>query len=252
VERLTACYDFRQLVQLDLPFLRFTEPSRPTAPGPGRVDFVRVRKARRYILRVRPDGTLRVTIPRGGSRAEAIQFIGRQLVWVARERQRVRREQVPVSWTNGTGILLGGERQIITVDEQGDRGLTARYADRTVRVTDVADVRREIERDLRQLAREQLITRLQQLAAEHGLAVGRITIRNQRSRWGSCSRSGAIALNFRLVQMPPAVCDYVLVHELMHLRQQNHGRRFWALVERACPAYREAERWLRYTGRALF
>jgi hypothetical protein len=52
--------------------------------------------------------------------------------------------------------------------------------------------------------------------------------------------------------MPPAVCDYVLVHELMHLRLQNHGRRFWALVERACPAYREAERWLRYTGRALF
>jgi predicted metal-dependent hydrolase len=159
---------------------------------------------------------------------------------------------VPVSWTNGTTILLEGERRTITIDAQGGRERIARYADRAVRVTDAADVRREIERDMRQLARERLIPRVRQLAAEHGLDVGRISIRNQQSRWGSCSRSGAIALNFRLVQMPPSVCDYVLVHELMHLKQQNHGPRFWALVERACPAYLEAERWLRRSGRALF
>ena len=61
-----------------------------------------------------------------------------------------------------------------------------------------------------------------------------------------------IALNFRLVQMPPAVCDYVLLHELMHLRQQNHSRRYWRLVEAVCPNYREAERWLRVEGKALF
>ena len=52
--------------------------------------------------------------------------------------------------------------------------------------------------------------------------------------------------------MPPAVCDYVLIHELMHLKQQNHGPRFWALVEAACPDYRDAERWLRRSGRSLF
>lgn len=98
----------------------------------------------------------------------------------------------------------------------------------------------------------ELIPRLASLAAEHGLTVARITIRNQRSRWGSCSRRGVIALNLRLVQTPPAVCDYVLLHELMHLRQQNHSRRYWRLVEEVCPGFREAERWLRVEGKALF
>jgi len=79
-----------------------------------------------------------------------------------------------------------------------------------------------------------------------------VTIRNQRSRWGSCARNGNIALNFRLIQMPPEVCDYVLIHELMHIRQQNHSRRFWKLVAAACPEFRERERWLRVQGRSLF
>jgi len=238
-------------VQLDLPFLRSQPSAPPEESSPERVEFVRVRKARRYILRVRPDGTLRVTIPRGGSRAEAIAFVGRHLSWVARERARVRKERAPVCWTHGSTILVGGEPHIITVVDSAS-GLSAHYAERVVRIIDAADARPEVERDLRDLASRQLIPRLQQLAARHGLNVKKVTIRNQRSRWGSCARTGAIALNFRLVQMPPVVCDYVLVHELMHLKEQNHGPRFWALVERACPEYREAERWLRRSGRALF
>ena len=114
------------------------------------------------------------------------------------------------------------------------------------------DVRAAIELDLRQLARQELEPRLRELAAQHDLRPGRVSIRNQRSRWGSCAREGNIALNFRLVQMPPAIRDYVLLHELMHLRQQNHSRRFWRLVEQACPGFKEAERWLRVQGKVLF
>ena len=110
----------------------------------------------------------------------------------------------------------------------------------------------EREAELRKLAAERLIPRLHELAAQHGLTVTRTSIRSQRSRWGSCSRTGAISLNYRLVLMPEWVADYVLIHELMHLQQQNHGPRFWKLVERACPNFREAERWLRRQGRSLF
>jgi predicted metal-dependent hydrolase len=216
-----------------------------------RVEFVRVRKARRYILRVRPDGTLRVTIPRGGSRAEAIDFLRRHGSWVARERSRVRKERAPVVWTHGSTILFDGAHHQLQVVPSAS-GLTVEYADRVVRVNSTTDVRAEVEEDLRQVARERLVPRLQELADCFSLQVSRVTIRNQRSRWGSCSRSGAIALNFRLVQMPPDVRDYVLIHELMHLKQQNHSRRFWALVEKACPAFRDAERWLRREGRGLF
>ena len=84
-----------------------------------------------------------------------------------------------------------------------------------------------------------------ELAARYGLAVSRISIRNQRWRWGSCSRSGHICLNWRLVEMPDEVRDYVLIHELMHLKRMDHSPKFWKLVAEACPAYKDARAWLR-------
>jgi hypothetical protein len=106
-------------------------------------------------------------------------------------------------------------------------------------------------RRLRELATRELPARLMELAALHGLSVPRVSIRNQRSRWGSCGRDGHICLNWRLVQMPPHVRDYVLIHELMHLRRLDHSARFWELMAEACPEYEAARRWLRAHGGAL-
>ena len=242
-------------MQFRLPFLQFVEQREPTPAPPAApaipIEFVRVPRARRYILRVRPDGTLRVTVPRGGSRREAEVFVRRHEKWIARERNRVRVESAPPSWQDGSTILLAGEPVRITIEA---RGATWRvvYGDRVVLVRDLAAVRPAIERDLRDHARAVLLPRLAELAAEHSLRVGTVSIRNQRSRWGSCARNGNIALNFRLVQMPAPVSDYVLLHELMHIRQQNHSRRFWRLVEAVCPGFRDAEKWLRTTGKTLF
>ena len=210
-----------------------------------------MRRARRYILRVRPDGTLRVTVPRGGSRREAEAFVAQNQKWIVRERERVGAEHAPVEWHAGSEILLRGAAVPIQVAPDGPQ-LVVAYGDRRVVTSDALDLRAAIETDLKQLARVELIPRLHELAAEHGLSVAAVSIRNQRSRWGSCARNGNIALNFRLVQMPQPIRDYVLIHELMHIRQQNHSRRFWRLVEAACPAFRDAERWLRTSGRSLF
>ena len=104
--------------------------------------------------------------------------------------------------------------------EPGPRGAWLCVGPQRVRIPEgLADLRRPAEAALRRIAARTLIPRLHELAAQHDLRVARVTIRNQRSRWGSCSRRGVIALNFRLVQMPPEVCEYVLLHELMHLRQ---------------------------------
>ena len=193
-----------------------------------------------------------MTIPRGGSRAEAARFVERQAAWIERERARLRATGVAAQWQAGAAVLLRGERVCLQVFEVDSR-LVVRYAERVVRVpVGTSDLRPHIEADLRALARVELGARLLELARVHGLAVAGVTIRNQKSRWGSCSRAGRIALNFRLVQMPPHISDYVLLHELMHLKQQNHSRRFWRLVEAACPEFRAAERWLKTDGRALF
>lgn len=144
-------------------------------------------------------------------------------------------------------IPRGGSRR--EADAFAQRNLTWIQAQRAraARPAVSADERHRF----REQARRELPARLLQLAAQHGLDVSGVSIRNQRSRWGSCGRDGHISLNWRLVLMPPSVRDYVLIHELMHLRRMDHSDRYWALVADACPDYRGARRWLRANGPSL-
>ena len=106
-------------------------------------------------------------------------------------------------------------------------------------------------RALRRRAEIELPPRLLALAAAHGLTVPKVSVRNQRTRWGSCGRDGHICLNWRLIAMPQSVSDYILIHELMHLRRLDHSPAYWRLVAAACPGYREARAWLRDNGASL-
>jgi predicted metal-dependent hydrolase len=114
-----------------------------------------------------------------------------------------------------------------------------------------ADVRAAVEARLRRLACDELPERCLTLARQAGVRVADVSIRNQRSRWGACSAKHVITLNWRLVQMPASVSDYVIFHELMHVRQPNHSRRFWREVDGVCAWWKDAERWLRKHGREL-
>jgi predicted metal-dependent hydrolase len=217
-----------------------------------RLCFVRNRQARRYILRLRPDGAARVTVPRGGSASEAKRFAEKNVSWLERQllRQALRPHR-PASWSLGTEIYFRGERVRLAPSEDRETGLI-RFGGEAVRVVDVPDdLRPAIERHLRKLAEQELPARVFELAALHQLPVRRVMVRNQRSRWGSCSQRGTISLNWRLVQTPLSVRDYLVLHELAHLKEMNHSRRFWDEVERLCPAFRDAERWLKQHSNLL-
>jgi predicted metal-dependent hydrolase len=108
---------------------------------------------------------------------------------------------------------------------------------------------RAVDREALARAKRELPPRLHALAAQHGLTVAHVSIRNQRWRWGSCSPNGHICLNWRLVTMPDWIRDYVLIHELMHLKRMDHSPKFWKLVAAACPEYERARAWLRRDGR---
>ena len=110
------------------------------------------------------------------------------------------------------------------------------------------DLRPTLEAQFARRAKIELPARAWELAATVGVEVKQVTVRNQRSRWGSCSATGTISLNWRLVQTPDSVRDYIVYHELMHLREMNHSERFWARVEEVCPPWREAELWLKRNG----
>jgi predicted metal-dependent hydrolase len=110
------------------------------------------------------------------------------------------------------------------------------------------DLRPALEAQFARRAKIELPARTWELAARTGVDVRRVSVRNQRARWGSCSARGTISLNWRLVQTPDFVRDYIIYHELMHLREMNHSARFWARVAEVCPGWREAERWLKRNG----
>lgn len=175
--------------------------------GPALVEFVRHRWARRYILRLLDDGTLRVTLPRWGSKREALAFVEHSSAWIAK--QRLQHRSRPA---------------VVHPDEPA----------------------------LRKRALKELPPELLALAEAHGITVTRVSIRNQRSRWGACSARGSITLNWRLILVPSFVREYVMIHELMHRRELNHSTRFWKHVAAACPRYRDARTWLLSDGQRLF
>jgi predicted metal-dependent hydrolase len=233
---------------------RQTPPRTPRAPTPYvaaingaavPVAIARHPRARRYVLRMGPDGQLRLTVPRGASIRGGLAFVARQAGWIDKERAR-RAAQVS-DWTDETTLWWRGVR---VTPARG--GLAVAIGNDVMPTVGAGTpLRRAFEPWARALAARELTARCQELAAACGEAITRVQVRNQRSRWGSCSPRRVIALNWRLIQTPPSVSDYVIVHELMHLRQANHSRRFWREVESVCPGWREAERWLRRYGREV-
>jgi predicted metal-dependent hydrolase len=210
--------------------------------------FVHHPRARRYLLRLRPDGIARVTIPSRGSISAARDFASRNIAWLEQQFQRLAEPpNHPVAWSPGTEIHFRGN--LVRV-ETGDGKI--RFGTEQIKAPDqAADLRPAIQQHLRELARRELASRVSELAALHGIDVTRVTVRNQKSRWGSCSRRGTISLNWRLIQAPAFVRDYIILHELAHRRQMNHSDKFWQEVERLCPDYLTAERWIRQRAKLL-
>jgi predicted metal-dependent hydrolase len=211
---------------------------------------VRHRRARRYILRLLQDGSARVTLPRWGTLAEAEQFARANTRWL--EAQLVKQANRPredTRWRAGTFIHVRGQLVPIEVHE-GE----LRFGDHSCRVAGLAedsDLKPYVQRNLWRMACAELPARVEELARANGLTVRRVSVRNQRSRWGSCSRRGTVSLNWRLVQTPDYVRDYIILHELAHMKEMNHSRRFWAEVRRLCPDFPAAEQWLKQHSKLL-
>jgi predicted metal-dependent hydrolase len=208
--------------------------------------MIRNHRARRYLLRLRPDGSARLTIPRRGSLLEGKRFAERNSDWLARQLVALSSNPPkPKVWLVGTEILFRGEAVRIEPVTDGASGLI-RFGSETVKVANANDdLRPQIRKHLWKLAAAEFPPKVFEFAAAQSLTVRRVTVRNQRSRWGSCSQRGTISLNWKLIQTPPFVRDYVMLHELMHLRQMNHSPRFWREVERVCPGHEAAEKWLK-------
>jgi predicted metal-dependent hydrolase len=222
-----------------------------TAAKPDLV-FVRSLRARHYRLTLRKDGVAVATVPARGSERAAREFVEQHRDWLARARSRqARKPRMAEVWTIGTPVLWRGELTEIKTTVAGDRFVICLAADVFRVASDEGDLRPVLEAHFARRAKIELPGRAWELAAETGADVKHVTVRNQRSRWGSCSAGGTISLNWRLVQTPDSVRDYIIYHELMHRREMNHSDRFWARVQEVCPWWRDAEQWLKRNGGLL-
>jgi predicted metal-dependent hydrolase len=171
---------------------------------------------------------------------------------VVRRSRRARRWTLRAPWGEPALLTVPArlpEREVARILVE-HRGWLARERARQVPRLGL-ERERVSEAAARRAARELVTMLAEEEAPPLGVEVGRIQIRDQRTRWGSCSARGTLSFNWRLVLAPYDVLDYVVVHELCHLREPNHSRRFWSLVESRRPGWREHRAWLREHGAEL-
>jgi predicted metal-dependent hydrolase len=204
-------------------------------------------RARR--IRVTVDATrgVEVVLPRRASEREAAAAISELTPWIERRWREVGRTRALLAARGDTVPYLGSALSLVTdpgrvrVHRRGEELLVPDGDDRTP----------ALERWYRRAARAEVGERLDRACAAVGSRYTKLTIRSQRTRWASCSRSGAMSFNWRLLLAPEPVLDYVVWHEVCHLEVMDHSPRFWSLLASRCPDYRAHSAWLRRNGATL-
>ena len=207
----------------------------------------RSNRARRVRVTIDRAGTVEVVLPQRVPLRAAEEAVRELRPWIDRRLAEAGRQRAAVAARGDTLPYLG---QILTVRAQPGRMRVTRRGE-TLLVPDGAQRDDAIERWYRRMARDELRSRLDRACAIGGFSYTRLTIRDQRTRWGSCSRGGAMSFNWRLLLAPEAVLDYVVWHEVCHLAFMDHSPRFWGLVSRYCPEHREHAAWLRRNAGTL-
>jgi predicted metal-dependent hydrolase len=205
-------------------------------------------RARRVRVTVDATRGVEVVLPRRAPEREAAAAIRELRPWIERRVAELAGARATVAARGATVPYLG--RTLALVNDFPGRTRVARRGE-TLLVPAGSDRTPALERWYRRAARAEIEPRLERACALAGTSYSRLTIRGQRTRWGSCSQRGAMSFNWRLLLAPEAVLDYVIWHEVCHLEVMDHSSRFWRLVASRSPGYREQARWLRTHGATL-
>jgi predicted metal-dependent hydrolase len=203
-------------------------------------------RARRVRVSVDGSGEVEVVLPRRAPERAAAQAVRELAPWIERRRRTLARAAAEIARPAGTVPYLG--RDLRLMPQPGRERVHRRGDELMVPKRDAAAA---IERWYRRQARAEVAPRLDAATARAGTRYTGLTIRGQKTRWASCSTSGHMSFNWRLLLAPEAVLDYVVEHEVCHLELMDHSPRFWALLESRVPDWREHARWLRRYGPTL-
>jgi len=202
-------------------------------------------RALRVRLAVRPGPRVELTVPEGTRRETAMAFLQDQLGWLEQALGKARVTQTSILGHLERFPSLTFDDRWLSVELQvgGRCGYKLRPADDTVTLVHTEDdAEAGALRALRRVAQDGLALAARRLAARVKVSIGDISVRNQSSRWGSCTADGALSLNWRLVLLPPAMHDHVILHELAHRVHMDHSDRFWAQLQAWDPEWRHHDR----------
>jgi predicted metal-dependent hydrolase len=201
-------------------------------------------------LAIGPERPLELVVPAGASDAFCDRVIAERRDWIARQLRRAEEaRRLPGLGLSRAGALwIEGVPVPARLERRAQRGVRLRAG---VLEAGPGDLERLLDAWYREQARGLLTAAVERESPRLGVRHGRIVVRDARTRWASCSRSGTLSFSWRLAVAPPDVLAYVVVHELCHLVELNHSRRFWALVEQALPGWRDQRAWLRRHGAEL-
>ena len=216
--------------------------------GPARVEWRRSSRARRVSLRINPTGgAVIVTLPSRASRKAGMALLMGHAEWVT---NRLAALPEAVAFTEGATVPIAGQPHRICHAPAARGG--AFLLDQELHVTGAAEfLPRRVRDFLRQEARRRLGALVAAKAGLIGIVPKRLTLKDTTSRWGSCAPDKSLAMSWRLVMAPGFVQDYVVAHEVAHLRHMNHGPNFWSLVDQLTPHKKAAIPWLRAEGPRL-
>jgi predicted metal-dependent hydrolase len=215
-------------------------------------------RARRLSLRIRDASGVEVIVPARLKLHGVESVLQRKAPWILRTLERVAHHQSSgplATLEDGMRLPLLEEELTLRIVRVTGRRIRVSSSNGEIVVSLPAggsgDVRLPLIRWYFARAKVLIPRRVEELNKGCGFSYESVTVRNQKTRWGSCSRHGTLSFNWRLLILPTFVADYLIFHELAHLSQLNHSIRFWRIVGRICPFYREAERWLRRNGRSV-
>jgi predicted metal-dependent hydrolase len=214
--------------------------------------------ARLVWLKIMKQTGLTVTIPRKYPVKNVSAYLKANSDWIMRHLTRYERDsseppKKPAPFPD-TISYLGKPIAITTFLNPGERPLIRLEHDRLIiKMNNIEKIPLPVALEywMREQAGQLIINKAKLYSDQIGVACRRITIRDQRSRWGSCSRLKNLNFNWRLIMAPETVLDYVVIHELCHLKEMNHSKSFWSLVARYCPQWKERRKWLNKHGKEL-
>ena len=214
-------------------------------------------RARRVSLRVLPAAGLEVVVPARGRLPDIAAVLRQHTLWILRTLDRFAPAERPqTQLADGASVPYRGDTYRLQVAAAAILRPQVRLNEASYTLTvrhnpaqhELAPI---LARWYREEARRVLTAQADYFAARLNVSYQRLAIRDPRSRWGSCSAAGNLNFSWRLILTPPAVLDYVVIHELAHRHELNHSARFWAIVAAHCPTYRAERAWLRAQGGAL-